>query len=121
MDGERRCPKERASSLEATTNTTGKKAGGREAGGRIAAGFPGPGAHFLSSPWLRRMISAELAILADTGSNSARCPLWGAHGTVSFLLHPKRANTHPPGVLNEKESRSSKDTDRAPSRADRRV
>ena len=42
-------------------------------------------------------MSAELAILADTGSNSARCPLWGAHGTVSLFLHPERGTTSYPG------------------------
>ena len=29
-----------------------------------------------------------MAILADTGSNSARCPLWEAHGTVSLFTSP---------------------------------
>ena len=98
MDGERGCPKERASSLRGNNKQTQreKRLAGREAGRAYRGGFPGPGAHFLSSPWLRRMMSAELAILADTGSNSARCPLWGAHGTVSLFLHPERGTT-PPG------------------------
>ena len=78
---------------------------GAKRGARIASGFPGPGAHFLSSPWLRRMMSAELAILADTGSNSARCPLWGptARSHYSFI---RREAPRPRG-FEKAESRSS--------------
>lgn len=77
----------------ATTQTEKKRRGGRAeaGGGRIRAGSGLPGAHFFSSPWLRRMISAELAILAGSGSDSARCLLCPSPATRVRSFHPARA------------------------------
>ena len=66
----------------------------RAGGGRIRAGSGLPGAHFFSSPWLRRMISAELAILAGSGSDSARCLLCPSPATRVRSFHSGSGQEH---------------------------
>ena len=105
-------------------NANGKKEGrgGRAeaGGGRIRAGSGLPGAHFFSSPWLRRMISAELAILAGSGSDSARCLLCPSPATRVRSFHPA-ARLVKEGFEHLKVQVTSHTDDRARPRVDRGI
>ena len=106
-------------------NANGKKEerGGRAeaGGGRIRAGSGLPGAHFFSSPWLRRMISAELAILAGSGSDSARCLLCPSLATRVRSFHPGSGQEHGRVLNNLKVRVTTHTDDRAPTRVDRGI